>query len=73
MNSVGNSTMDRLREHFHTEWTALTVADWIGLIMTLVVFVVMVALYIFVFLPSNKDKLEAQRFIPLEEDQYKDP
>jgi len=41
--------------------------------MTLVVFVVMVALYIFVFLPSNKDKLEAQRYIPLEEDRYNDP
>ena len=73
MNSVGNSTLDSLRDHFHTEWTALTVSDWIGLIMTLVVFVVMVALYIFVFLPSNKDKLEAQRYIPLEEDRYNDP
>lgn len=64
-----NNMIDNLKQHFHTEWAAMTLQDWIGVVMTVVVFLVMVALYIFVFMPSNKDKLEAHRYIPLEEDQ----
>jgi cytochrome c oxidase cbb3-type subunit 4 len=67
-----NSILDSLKQHFHTEWAAMTLPDWIGVIMTVLVFLIMIGLYVFVFLPSNKDKLEAQRYIPLEEDQYPD-
>lgn len=62
--------MNSLQEHFFTDWAAMTLQDWLGLIVTIVVFLLMIALYIYVFLPSNKEKLEAQRHIPLDEDFY---
>jgi len=64
--------VNSLKQHFHTDWAAMTLADWVGAIVTIVVFLVMVGLYVFVFLPSNRDKLEAQRYIPFEEDKFKD-
>ena len=45
----------------------MTQHDWIGLIMTIAVFFVMVGLYVYVFHPSNKERLESQRFIPLDD------
>ena len=64
--------MNSLKQHFLTDWAAMTLQDWIGVIVTVVVFVMMIGLYVFVFLPSNKEKLEAQRYIPLEDDHYTD-
>lgn len=60
--------MNSLKDYFHTDWGAMTQHDWIGLIMTLIVFVVMVGLYVFVFHPSNKERLESQRYIPLDDE-----
>jgi len=42
--------------------------DWLGLGITIVVFFVMIALYVYIFHPSNKEKLEAHRQIPLDDD-----
>ncbi len=47
--------------YFHTDWAAMTVTDWVGLIVTVMVFIAMVAAYVLVFLPGNKKKLEDQR------------
>ncbi len=60
--------MSSLAEHFHTDWGAMTTNDWIGLTITVVVFVLMVVAYFQVFRPKNRDKLESKRFIPFEED-----
>ncbi len=60
--------MSSLLEYFHTDWEAMTVNDWIGTILTVVVFLLMVVLYIYALHPKNRDKLEAQRNIPLEEE-----
>ncbi|VAX01336.1 hypothetical protein MNBD_GAMMA20-1904 [hydrothermal vent metagenome] len=60
--------MTSLQEYFHTDWAALTSNDWVGLIMTVVVFFLMIAIYVYALHPSNREKLEAQRFIPLDED-----
>jgi len=46
----------------------MTQNDWIGLIMTITVFIVMAGLYIYVFHPSNKERLESQRHIPLDDE-----
>ncbi len=46
----------------------MTPNDWVGLIMTVVVFFLMIAIYVYALHPSNRKKLEAQRFIPLDED-----
>jgi cytochrome c oxidase cbb3-type subunit 4 len=52
---------------FSTNWGAMTLQDWLGLIVTLVVFLLMIGLYIYVFHPANKEKLEAHRHIPLDD------
>lgn len=60
--------MSELAEYFHTDWAAMTTNDWIGMILTVVVFVAMVVAYFVVFHPKNRDKLEAKRYLPFEED-----
>lgn len=60
--------MDSLVEYFHTDWEAMTTNDWIGLIVTVVIFLLMVGLYFYVLRPKNRDKLEKNRHIPMDED-----
>ncbi len=60
--------MNNLQEYFHTDWAAMTASDWTGLIVTIVTFVLMVAVYVHVFRPSNKMKIEAKRHLPLDFD-----
>ena len=62
--------MDSVKEYFQTDWAAMTLHDWIGLGITIVVFFVMIALYVYVFHPSNKEKLESHRHIPLDDDDF---
>lgn len=61
--------MTSLKEYFHTDWAAMTTNDWIGTILTVVIFVLMVVAYFQVFRPKNREKLEAKRFLPFEDDQ----
>lgn len=64
--------MNSLKEYFHTDWEAMTTNDWIGTIVTVVIFLLMVGLYAYVLRPKNREKFESKRFIPLEdEDQPK--
>lgn len=60
--------MSSLAEYFETDWQAMTVNDWIGTIVTVVVFLLMVVAYFQVFRPKNRDRLEAKKHIPFEED-----
>ena len=60
--------MSSLAEYFHTDWEAMTTNDWIGLIITVVVFLLMVGLYFYALRPKNRDKLEKNKFIPMDED-----
>ncbi len=60
--------MNSLMDYFHTDWEAMTTADWFGMIITVVVFLLMAGLYIYVLLPRNRDKLEAHRHIPMLDD-----
>ncbi len=48
---------------FHTDWAALTVNDWVGMIVTVTVAIVLVIAYLLVFNPKNKERLESQRFL----------
>ena len=57
-----------MNSYFSTDWAAMTLQDWLGLIVTIVVFLLMIGLYVYVFHPANKEKLEAQRHIPLDDD-----
>ena len=60
--------MNSLKEHFHTDWAAMTTNDWIGTILTLVVFLLMAGLYIYVLHPKNRDKIESKKHIPVDDD-----
>lgn len=61
--------MNNLTQYFQTKWTLLTLHDWIGLVMTVTVFLLMIAIYVYVLNPKRKAELEAQRYIPLDEDE----
>ncbi|MCF7989445.1 MAG: cbb3-type cytochrome c oxidase subunit 3 [Thiohalocapsa sp.] len=47
----------------------MTATDWVGTILTVVIFVLMVVAYFQVFRPKNRDKLESRKHIPFEEDE----
>jgi len=48
-------------DFFHTDWAAMTLNDWVGLIITVGVFFLMIWAYVFTFNPKNKENLESQR------------
>lgn len=60
--------MNSIKEYFQTDWAAMTLHDWLGLGITIVVFLMMIAIYVYIFHPANKERFESQRFIPLDED-----
>ncbi|WP_295882376.1 cbb3-type cytochrome c oxidase subunit 3 [uncultured Thiohalocapsa sp.] len=57
-----------MSDYFQTDWGAMTATDWVGLILTVVIFVLMVIAYFQVFRPKNRDSLESRKHIPFEED-----
>jgi cytochrome c oxidase cbb3-type subunit 4 len=57
-----------LRDYFSTDWEAMTATDWVGTILTVVIFLLMVGLYVHVLRPKNRDKFEKKKFIPMDED-----
>ena len=60
--------MTSLSEYFHTDWEAMTTNDWVGTILTVVIFIAMVVAYFQVFRPKNKDRRESQRYVLFDED-----
>jgi cytochrome c oxidase cbb3-type subunit 4 len=57
-----------LGEYFHTDWQAMTAHDWVGTILTVVIAILMAVAYIYVFHPKNRERLEAQRTLPFDEE-----
>jgi cytochrome c oxidase cbb3-type subunit 4 len=55
-------------EYLQTDWEAMTPTDWVGTILTVVIFVLMLVAYFQVFRPKNRDSLEASKHIPFDED-----
>ncbi len=53
--------IESVKEYFHTDWAAMTDTDWFGLVAVITLSILMLALYIYVFNPKNKDKLESHR------------
>ena len=62
--------MNSLRDYFHTDWEAMTTSDWVGTILTVVIFLLMVGLYVIVLRPKNRDKYEQQKYIPVDDDKF---
>ncbi len=52
--------MTRLMEYLHTDWEAMSRNDWIGVALTVLAFVAMVAVYMLVFNPRNKEAFNSQ-------------
>jgi len=46
----------------------MTLNDWIGTSATVIVFILMAVAYLYVFRSKNRDRLEAHRFIIMNED-----
>jgi len=61
--------VNSLREYFHTDWAAMTLHDWLGMSVTIIVFLVMFALFVYIMHPSNKQRFESQRRLPSEDDE----
>jgi len=57
-----------LVEYFDTDWQAMTTNDWIGTILSIVIFLLMLVAYFQVFRPKNRERLEARKHIPFDED-----
>ncbi len=51
--------MTKLFEYFHTDWAAMSLNDWQGVLLTVLAFIAMVAVYVMVFNPKNKETLNA--------------
>ena len=61
--------MNSLRDYFNTDWGAMTATDWFGTILTVVIFLLMVGLFVYVLRPKNREKFESRKYIPLDEDE----
>ena len=60
--------MTKLMDYLHTDWAAMTRNDWLGVFFTLLAFVAMVAVYVLVFNPRNKDALNSQSDMALRDE-----
>jgi cytochrome c oxidase cbb3-type subunit 4 len=61
--------VNSLRDYFHTDWAAMTLHDWLGMSVTVIVFLIMCGLFAYVMHPSNKQRFENQRRLPSEDDE----
>jgi cytochrome c oxidase cbb3-type subunit IV len=52
---------ESLLKYFHTDWSAMSRSDLFALVTVMLLAALMVGLYVWVFKPSNKDKLESYR------------
>jgi cytochrome c oxidase cbb3-type subunit 4 len=57
-----------LQEYFKTDWAAMTSSDWVGTILTVVTFVLMVVVYAYVLRPKTWKRLEKFKNIPLDDE-----
>lgn len=60
--------MTKLMDYLHTDWAAMSRNDWLGVFFTVAAFVAMVAVYIMVFNPKNKDAFAAQSDMALRDE-----
>ena len=55
-------------DYFNTHWSQMTLHDWIGLSVTVIIFGLMIWAYVYTFHPKNKNKFESQAQLPLDAD-----
>ena len=62
--------MSDVAEYLSTDWGSMTLHDWIGMTLTVVIFLLMLWAYVHVFNPKNREKLESHRYMPLEDERF---
>mgnify|MGYP001583469739 CR=1 FL=1 len=62
--------MTKLLGYLGMDVAAMSVNDWIGVCLSLVAFIGMVAVYFMVFRPANKDMFESQRSMALDDEDH---
>jgi len=60
--------VNSLADYFETDWQAMTLNDWVGTILTVVIFLLMLVAYFQVFRPKNRERLESKKHILFDED-----
>lgn len=60
--------MTKLTGYLGMDIAAMTSNDWVGVFLSVVVFIGMVYAYFMVFNPGNKEKFESQRDMALDDD-----
>jgi len=58
----------KLLDYLHTDWVSMTSNDWQGVFFTVAAFVAMIAVYVMVFNPRNKEAFNAQSDMVLREE-----
>jgi hypothetical protein len=59
--------VSKLQEYFSTDWSAMTGHDWVGLVITLLVFFGMAYTFYRALKPSRKEELEKVKHQMLED------
>lgn len=60
--------MSSLENYLNTDWASMTTQDWVGLIITVVVFFGMLITFWMALRPSKRKEMEAQKYKILEDD-----
>lgn len=55
-------------DYFHTDWSAMTTSDWVGLTITVVVFFGMLITFWRALRPSKRKELEKEKYKILDDD-----
>ena len=55
-------------DYFHTDWSAMTTSDWVGLTITVVVFFGMLITFWRALRPSKRKELEQEKYKILDDD-----
>jgi cytochrome c oxidase cbb3-type subunit IV len=58
----------KLMDYLHTDWAAMSLNDWQGVILTVLAFVAMIVVYVLVFNPRNKDAFDSQSDMALRDE-----
>jgi cbb3-type cytochrome oxidase subunit 3 len=61
--------VSKLLDYFHTDWAAMTVQDWAGVIITVGVFIGLVIAFWWALNPKRRKKLEQQKYTILNDDE----
>ncbi len=62
--------MTKLLGYLGMDVAAMSANDWVGVFFSLVAFIGMVAVYVMVFRPANKDTFESQRGMALDDEDH---